>query len=154
MQGNLGTKWTDGGKREVCRSSSSVSTSVLIDLGKMRILWGNYNTIPPEILVLTSKTVFQRLQNNVTQKLDLKLYKKGFPGGSVVKNLPANAEDMGLIPDPGISHICRTTEPGHHNQRALKQWIIKGAPEFPRLLLETQDCLELPVCPSTHNPSY
>ena len=25
----------------------------------------------------------------------------GFPGGSVVKNLPANAEDTGLIPDPG-----------------------------------------------------
>ena len=25
----------------------------------------------------------------------------GFPGGSVVKNLPANAEDMGLIPGSG-----------------------------------------------------
>ena len=26
----------------------------------------------------------------------------GFPGGSVVKNLPANAEDVGLIPEsPG-----------------------------------------------------
>ena len=23
----------------------------------------------------------------------------GFPGGSMVKNLPANAEDMGLIPE-------------------------------------------------------
>ena len=27
----------------------------------------------------------------------------GFPGGSVVKNLPANAEDMGLIPGLGRS---------------------------------------------------
>ena len=26
---------------------------------------------------------------------------KGFPGSSVVKNLPANAGDMGLIPSPG-----------------------------------------------------
>lgn len=55
---DLGTKWTDGGEREACRSSSSVSTSVLTGLCKMRILWGNYNTIPPEILVLTSNTVF------------------------------------------------------------------------------------------------
>ena len=29
----------------------------------------------------------------------------GFPGGSVIKNLPANAGDVGLIPDPGRSHI-------------------------------------------------
>ena len=26
---------------------------------------------------------------------------EGFPDGSVVKNLPASAGDMGLIPDPG-----------------------------------------------------
>ena len=35
----------------------------------------------------------------------LKLKNKGFPGGSVVKNLPAHAGDMGLIPDPGRSHV-------------------------------------------------
>ena len=29
----------------------------------------------------------------------------GFPGGSVVKNLPANAGDTGSVPDPGRSHI-------------------------------------------------
>ena len=28
----------------------------------------------------------------------------GFPGGSVVKNLPANAGDMGSIPGPGKAH--------------------------------------------------
>ena len=27
----------------------------------------------------------------------------GFPGGSVIKNLPANARDMGLIPGLGRS---------------------------------------------------
>ena len=42
---------------------------------------------------------------------------RGFPGGSVVKNLPAKAGDAGLIPDPGRSHRlqqlspCTTTEP-------------------------------------------
>ena len=29
----------------------------------------------------------------------------GFPGGSVVKNPPCDAGDMGLIPDPGRSHM-------------------------------------------------
>ena len=33
--------------------------------------------------------------------------KKGFPGGSVVKNSPANTGDTGLIPDLGRSHIPR-----------------------------------------------
>ena len=28
-----------------------------------------------------------------------------FPGGPVVKNLPANSEDMGSIPGLGRSHI-------------------------------------------------
>ena len=34
-----------------------------------------------------------------------KHYFLGFPGGSVVKNLPANAGDMGSIPDLGRSHM-------------------------------------------------
>ena len=29
----------------------------------------------------------------------------GFPDGSVVKNLPSNAGNMGSIPDPGRSHM-------------------------------------------------
>ena len=29
----------------------------------------------------------------------------GFPAGAVVKNPPANAGDMGLIPGPGRSHV-------------------------------------------------
>ena len=37
----------------------------------------------------------------------------GFPGGSVVKNLPANAGDMGLIPGSGRS-------PGGGNGNPLK----------------------------------
>ena len=33
------------------------------------------------------------------------LFKMGLLGGSVVKNLPVNAGDMGLSPDPGRSHM-------------------------------------------------
>ena len=32
----------------------------------------------------------------------------GFPGGAVVKNLPDNAGDMGLISGPGRSHMPRS----------------------------------------------
>ena len=32
----------------------------------------------------------------------------GFPGGAVVKNLPANAGDMGLILGQGRSHMPRS----------------------------------------------
>ena len=35
------------------------------------------------------------------KKNTLKDTKRGFPGGSVVKNLPANAGDAGSVPDPG-----------------------------------------------------
>ena len=53
----------------------------------------------------------QKKHQNIKQKQccnkfnkDLKMiHIRGFPGGSVVKNLPASAGDMGLIPDPGRS---------------------------------------------------
>ena len=41
--------------------------------------------------------------SDTAERLTLSLlqYKRGFPGGSVVKNLPANAGDSGSIPVPG-----------------------------------------------------
>ena len=33
---------------------------------------------------------------------------RDFPGGTVVKNLPANAGDTGLSPDAGRSHMPRS----------------------------------------------
>ena len=39
---------------------------------------------------------------------------QGFPGGSLMKNLPANAGDMGLIPGPGrrSQHTTEQLRPG------------------------------------------
>ena len=39
----------------------------------------------------------------------------GFPGSSVVKNLPADAGDMGSIANPGGSQSCGAIKPMHHN---------------------------------------
>ena len=38
-------------------------------------------------------------------KLELKTIHKGFPGGAVVENLPANAGDTGSSPGLGRSHM-------------------------------------------------
>ena len=38
----------------------------------------------------------------------LKLLIRGFAGGAVVKNPPANAGDMGSSPGPGRSHVPRS----------------------------------------------
>ena len=43
--------------------------------------------------------------------INLKLF-QGFLGGSVVKNLPANAGDTGLIPGPGRFHMQQS----NHNE--------------------------------------
>ena len=38
----------------------------------------------------------------------LRVFIKGFPGGAVVKNPPANAGDTGSSPGPGRSHMPRS----------------------------------------------
>ena len=38
----------------------------------------------------------------------LKSTREGFPGGTVVKNPPANAGDVGSSPGPGRSHMPRS----------------------------------------------
>ena len=57
------------------------------------------------------------------KKTQQELGLQGFPGGSVLKNPPANAADMGSIPDLGrsymqqILHVIRhpSTKPMHRN---------------------------------------
>ena len=41
-------------------------------------------------------------------KMTAKELKRDFPGGAVVKNLPANAGDTGSIPGLGRSHMPRS----------------------------------------------
>ena len=38
------------------------------------------------------------------------LFRSGFPGGAVVKNLPASAGDMGSGPGPERSHVPQSNE--------------------------------------------
>ena len=45
---------------------------------------------------------------NTTEIYTLKQLKRGFPGGAVVENLPANAGDTGSSPGLGRSHMPRS----------------------------------------------
>ena len=49
--------------------------------------------------------------------LAIKINMLGFPGGSVVENLPANAGETGSIPGPGRSHMLQG-KPVRHNYLA------------------------------------
>ena len=52
----------------------------------------------------------------------------GFPGGSVVKNLPANAGDMGSVPESGRF-------PGEGNGNPLQPVFLPGKSCGPRSLI-------------------
>ena len=63
---------------------------------------------------------------NCTKLSELLLSARGFPGGSAVKNPPANAGDTGLIPGSGRSPVERNGNPLQvflpgeiHGQRTL-----------------------------------
>ena len=48
------------------------------------------------------------LKGNAFSFTPLRMMFLGFPGGAMVKNLPANAGDTGWSPGPGRSHMPRT----------------------------------------------
>ena len=49
------------------------------------------------------------------EKIIFKNLHGDIPGGSVLKNLPANAGDMGSSPSPEDPTCHRATKPLHHN---------------------------------------
>ena len=80
--------------------------------------------------------------NSLTSDCTTKLQSLGFPGGSVVKNVPANAGETGSIPGWGRSHMWWNTttqqlqlldcalEPGSHSYWAHVLQLLK--PESPK----------------------
>ena len=53
--------------------------------------------------------LISRRSQKVEREIEyLKEHLLGFPGGTVVKNLPANAGDMGLSPGLGRSHMAQS----------------------------------------------
>ena len=73
----------------------------------------------------------RQIPYDITYMWNLKYDTGDFPGGAVVKNLPANARDMGLSPGPGRSHMpeqltsLRTLEPASHSYWARVPQLLK-----------------------------
>ena len=60
---------------------------------------------------MTRKTSLGARGDRVCESMGLRkhIIIRGFPGGSVVKNPPANAEEMGLIPGWGTLHLPQSS---------------------------------------------
>ena len=58
--------------------------------------------------ILSNTVLFYGDHEATQQTMISKLVLRDFPGGVVVKSLPANAGDMGLSPDPGESHMLQS----------------------------------------------
>ena len=52
---------------------------------------------------------------------------RGFPGGAVVRNLPANAGDTGSSPGLGISHMPRSNWAREPQLLSLRVWSLCSA---------------------------
>ena len=57
----------------------------------------------------------------------LKAARKGFPGGAVVENLPANAGDTGSSPGLGRSHMPRSNWAREPQLLSLRVWSLCSA---------------------------
>ena len=61
-----------------------------------------------EVMQTTQKALKEKQIFNLKFYPSRNIFKnkgRGFPGGAVVKNLPANTGDTGLSPGPGRSHM-------------------------------------------------
>ena len=59
----------------------------------------------PGFPVLTVSWILLRLISIESMMLSNRLFRRDFPGGPVVKNLPANTGHLSLIPEPGRSYM-------------------------------------------------
>ena len=95
---------------------------------RIHLLFYPYTQVPPAQLCNHTANFYQvsikRLANHLQDSVSLPRNncilkgELGFPGGSVVKNLLVSAGDTGLIPDPGRSHMPRSTNPRSHSYLA------------------------------------
>ena len=69
--------------------------------------------------------MFYTMQYDIKQKLRIQMW--GFPGGAVVKNLPANAGHTGQSPGLGRSHVPRSNQAHEPQPLSLRVWSLCSA---------------------------
>ena len=70
-------------------------------------MWQPCNSMQSHGITVKEKWLYYILYMLISQQVYIK---QGFPGGSVVKNLPASAGDTGSIPGPGRCHMPQSSE--------------------------------------------
>ena len=63
--------------------------------------YGSSSKIKNRIAIWSSNST----SGYILKRVESKISERDFPGGTVVKNPPANAGDMGSSPGPGRSHM-------------------------------------------------
>ena len=73
------------------------------------------------------KLYFTKIKNFCSVKDTVKSMKRGFPGGAVVENLPANARDTGSSPGLGRSHVPQSNWAREPLLLSLRVWSLCSA---------------------------
>ncbi len=63
----------------------------------------------------------------IIRETQIKITMRGFPGGAVVENLPANAGDTGSSPGLGGSHMLRSNWAREPQLLSLRDWSLCSA---------------------------
>ena len=81
------------------------------DTGRIRLSHGHVEVRRCKGAIVCSnkhQVKIRRWQAETPDFMTAECWATGFPGGLVVKNLPANAGDTGLMPDPGRFHMLQS----------------------------------------------
>ena len=83
----------------------------------------------------------------IIREMQIKTTTRGFPGGAVVENLPANAGDTGSSPGLGRSHMPRSSWAREPQLLSLRVWSLCSATREaatvrgPRTAMKSGPCL-------------
>ena len=86
---------------------------------------GNFY-LPNFFLLFIHSNIYQMIMYNTFLKINL-FYFRGFPGGAVVENLPANAGDTGSSLGLGRSHMPRSNWAREPQLLSLRVWSLCSA---------------------------
>ena len=84
--------------------------------------------------IIFAKHTSDEGQGSKVYKELLKFNKKGFPGGAVVENLPANAGDTGSSPGLGRSHMLQNSWAREPQLLSLRVWSLCSATREPAIV--------------------